>query len=75
MTWTQFFEAFFEKYILHSLWEHPIDQFSNLEYILMIVAEYEVKFYELEKYTTAILPTNYEWFGVFIHGWDFLFTW
>lgn len=48
---------FFEKYMPHSMHKHLRNLFIGLEKGSVIIVEYKVRFYELARHATMILPS------------------
>lgn len=58
VTWTQFSEAYVGKYMPLSMRKRLQDEFSDLREGPMYMAEYEVRFHELARHTSMILPRS-----------------
>lgn len=66
MTRAEFLEASMTRFVLRYLRDRLRDQFIFLEYGIMTVFDYEVRFLELSRYMTSILPTEEEQIHYFV---------
>lgn len=68
ITWAKFSNIFMTRFVLKSLKNKLYNQFTCLEQIKMIVFQYEVRFQELSRYATTILPIKQERICFFVRG-------
>ncbi|XP_015159293.1 uncharacterized protein [Solanum tuberosum] len=68
ISWSESLEAFLVRFMPRSIRDRLRDQFSRLEQGLMTVSEYEMRFHELSRHATMILPTEEERVRCFVRG-------
>ena len=70
MTWTQFFEAFLERFVPFNLRDQMRDEFDHLEQGSMSIAKDEARLHALARFLAASISSKYERIQKFIKGLD-----
>ncbi|XP_028059503.1 uncharacterized protein LOC114263191 [Camellia sinensis] len=60
LTWARFLELFYEKYFPQCMRDKKVTEFETLRQGNKIVAEYEVQFAELARFTPHMVDTDYK---------------
>ncbi|XP_055830929.1 uncharacterized protein LOC129899959 [Solanum dulcamara] len=60
VTWETFTSAFNDRFILWSVREESRIRFESMKQDVMSISEYEVRFYQLARHATAIIPDKTE---------------